>query len=162
MLYPKEDREKQELIFQCRTCLYQEPAASACVHHHDLTNTVGETAGITQDVGTDPTVGLTLLELCTVCGKEIICETCGKPAATGCWLEVHPENDTQTDALDDEAAGYMSDPQSDEDEYELQQIQEMVQNLGILPPITNGNIQNSKQQSIFSQTNTPQHSGQHT
>lgn len=36
-----------------------------------LNNAVGETAGVTQDVGSDPTVRL---PLCLLCGSVIICE----------------------------------------------------------------------------------------
>lgn len=36
-----------------------------------LNNAVGETAGVTQDVGSDPTVNL---PLCLLCGSVIICE----------------------------------------------------------------------------------------
>lgn len=103
MLYPKEDRITNTLMFACRTCQFSEPAASACVFRNELTNTVGETAGITQDVGSDPTVGdnlaaaaaavddddSTVMPLCTMCGQEIVCEMCGEgDAEGGLWLEV--------------------------------------------------------------------------
>lgn len=80
MLYPKEDRHNNALMFACRTCPYSEEAStSACVFRNDLSNTVGETAGITQDVGSDPTVGghsydgLDFsLPLCSMCGQGIL------------------------------------------------------------------------------------------
>ena len=56
MLYPKEDNETHRLNFACRTCQYAEEAASSCVFRNVLNNAVGETAGVTQDVGSDPTV----------------------------------------------------------------------------------------------------------
>lgn len=56
MLYPKEDTESHRLLFACRTCQYNEEAASSCVFRNVLNNAVGETAGVTQDVGSDPTV----------------------------------------------------------------------------------------------------------
>jgi hypothetical protein len=37
---------------------------------------VGDTAGVTQDVGSDPTVGLPTF--CTSCGEEIDCPISGK------------------------------------------------------------------------------------
>jgi DNA-directed RNA polymerase II subunit RPB9 len=43
------------------------------VFRNILNNAVGETAGVTQDVGSDPTVGL---PLCLLCGSVIICEGC--------------------------------------------------------------------------------------
>jgi DNA-directed RNA polymerase II subunit RPB9 len=62
-------------MYACRTCQYSETAKSACVYRNDLSNTVGETAGVTQDVGADPTVGLP--GFCTLCGQEMACEICG-------------------------------------------------------------------------------------
>ncbi|KAJ9161597.1 hypothetical protein NKR19_g2117 [Coniochaeta hoffmannii] len=55
MLYPKEDEVNHKLMFECRTCAYTEEAASTCIFRHNLSNTAGETAGVTQDVGSDPT-----------------------------------------------------------------------------------------------------------
>jgi DNA-directed RNA polymerase II subunit RPB9 len=71
MLYPKEDPDTHRLQFACRTCQYSEEATSSCVFRNVLNNAVGETAGVTQDVGSDPTVGL---PLCLLCGSMVICE----------------------------------------------------------------------------------------
>ncbi|KAK2791769.1 hypothetical protein FQN51_002133 [Onygenales sp. PD_10] len=71
LLYPKEDRTTNTLMFTCRTCHVGEPATSHCVFQNKLNSQVGDTAGVTQDVGSDPTVGL--LPLCTLCGEEIKC-----------------------------------------------------------------------------------------
>ncbi|KAI9884714.1 MAG: hypothetical protein M1823_003495 [Watsoniomyces obsoletus] len=84
MLYPKEDRMLNKLVYACRTCEFSEDAAAACVYRHDLSNTVGETAGVTQDVAADPTVGhparLCLLPatLCLLCGQDVHCDICGR------------------------------------------------------------------------------------
>jgi DNA-directed RNA polymerase II subunit RPB9 len=165
MLYPSEDRERKELVFACRTCMYSEAPSSSCVYRNDLSNTVGDTAGITQDVGQDPTVGLNILELCTVCGEEITCEKCGEPAAIGCWLEVNDDEfEAETATRDNEMdLGYVSDPISDDDydEYELTQIQEMVQNLGLLP-VVNGNAQSKNQNTEPIQHDQLHLRGQHT
>ncbi|KAK2624818.1 hypothetical protein QTJ16_006011 [Diplocarpon rosae] len=56
MLYPKEDPDTHRLQFACRTCQYSEEATSSCVFRNILNNAVGETAGVTQDVGSDPTL----------------------------------------------------------------------------------------------------------
>lgn len=94
MLYPKEDRLNNTLMFSCRTCQFSEPAPSSCVYRNTLYNTVGETAGVTQDVGSDPTVGQPAAAavrepdgeeyfdeecapFCTLCGNEIMCAVCG-------------------------------------------------------------------------------------
>lgn len=74
MLYPKEDRNNNKLMFACRTCQFSEEAISSCVFRNNLYNTVGETAGVTQDVGSDPTVGFP--GFCTLCGEEIKCLQC--------------------------------------------------------------------------------------
>lgn len=71
MLYPKEDPDSHKLQFACRTCQYSEVAASSCVFRNVLNNAVGETAGVTQDVGSDPTVNL---PTCLVCGNVVQCE----------------------------------------------------------------------------------------
>ena len=71
MLYPKEDPDTHRLQFACRTCQYSEEATSSCVFRNVLNNAVGETAGVTQDVGSDPTVGL---PLCLLCGGVVLCE----------------------------------------------------------------------------------------
>ncbi|POS84651.1 DNA-directed RNA polymeras-like protein II subunit rpb9, partial [Erysiphe pulchra] len=55
MLYPKEDPDTHHLQFACRTCQYSEEATHSCVFRNILNNAVGETAGVTQDVGSDPT-----------------------------------------------------------------------------------------------------------
>jgi len=56
MLYPRENEEMRTLEYACRTCPSKEPAPSSCVFRNVLNNNVGETAGVTQDVGSDPTL----------------------------------------------------------------------------------------------------------
>ncbi|KAL1869205.1 hypothetical protein VTK73DRAFT_3206 [Phialemonium thermophilum] len=56
MLYPKEDEENHKLQFTCRTCQYTEEANSTCIYRNVLNNAAGETAGVTQDVASDPTL----------------------------------------------------------------------------------------------------------
>ncbi|EKV05107.1 DNA-directed RNA polymerase subunit [Penicillium digitatum PHI26] len=55
LLYPKEDRVNNQLMFTCRTCHVGEPASSHCVYQNHLHSQVGDTAGVTQDVTSDPT-----------------------------------------------------------------------------------------------------------
>ncbi|KAF2836807.1 hypothetical protein M501DRAFT_979363 [Patellaria atrata CBS 101060] len=69
LLYPKEDPTNNVLMFACRTCQFSEPAATACIFKNDLNTTVGETAGITQDVASDPTLPRTNKE-CTTCHEH--------------------------------------------------------------------------------------------
>lgn len=56
MLYPHEDKENNVLMFRCRTCHAVEPATNYCVFRNNLAINAGETAGVTTDVGSDPTV----------------------------------------------------------------------------------------------------------
>ncbi|KAK1833583.1 putative DNA-directed RNA polymerase II subunit RPB9 [Podospora conica] len=56
MLYPKEDRARLKLMWVCRTCQYSEDATSTCVYRNIINNAAGETAGVTQDVTSDPTL----------------------------------------------------------------------------------------------------------
>lgn len=77
MLYPKEDEESHKLQYTCRTCQYTEEATTSCVFRNILENTSGETAGVTQDVGSDPTVSVCLSGICISCGDVIRCRVCG-------------------------------------------------------------------------------------
>ena len=86
MLYPKEDEDTHKLQFTCRTCQYTEEASSTCVFRNVLNNSAGETAGVTQDVGSDPTVSDAPC-LCFSCGSPINCAHCGLPADfAACFL----------------------------------------------------------------------------
>jgi len=69
LLYPKEDRATHTLMFTCRTCHVAEPATSHCVFQNKLNNQVGDTAGVTTDVGSDPTLPRSN-KLCPSCGEN--------------------------------------------------------------------------------------------
>ncbi len=56
MLYPKEDRTTNTLMFACRTCHFSEEADAACIYRNSLKETIAETPGNVQDVAQDPTV----------------------------------------------------------------------------------------------------------
>ncbi|KFH41149.1 DNA-directed RNA polymerase II subunit-like protein [Hapsidospora chrysogenum ATCC 11550] len=74
MLYPKEDEDAHKLQFTCRTCQYTEDAQTTCVFRNILNTSAGETAGVTQDVGSDPTVSDDLSPVvCLCCGIVIPC-----------------------------------------------------------------------------------------
>lgn len=105
MLYPKEDEQEHKLMFMCRTCNFAEEAASSCISRNLLNSAAGETAGVTQDVSSDPTVGGSSPVLsstsststrssigpgtpnstasssyvcCLQCGGMILCQACGQ------------------------------------------------------------------------------------
>jgi DNA-directed RNA polymerase II subunit RPB9 len=123
MLYPLE--EENNLLFKCRNCKWETPATSNCVYRNDLSTAVGETSGVTQDIGQDPTVGFhhSFPDMCTVCGDEIVCEDCGKATISGCWLEVDDDAACEDDGDDFflqndddfDMSGDVSDPMSDDD-----------------------------------------------
>ena len=74
-----------KLMFACRTCQFSEEAQSSCVFRNNLFNTVGETAGVTQDVGNDPTVGHTTFDAwpcCLLCGMDMMAEEAGESIDT--------------------------------------------------------------------------------
>ncbi|KAL2270530.1 hypothetical protein VTJ83DRAFT_2714 [Remersonia thermophila] len=56
MLYPKEDEAERKLMFTCRTCNFSEEATSSCIFRNTMNTSTGETAGVTQDVASDPTL----------------------------------------------------------------------------------------------------------
>lgn len=56
MLYPKEDKAERRLLYQCRNCPYAELANSPRVYRHELITNIGETAGVVEEIGDDPTL----------------------------------------------------------------------------------------------------------
>ncbi|KAI2787911.1 hypothetical protein POX_f08293 [Penicillium oxalicum] len=114
LLYPKEDRVTNQLMFTCRTCHVGEPATSHCVYQNKLNSQVGDTAGVTQDVASDPTVccpellftGLMSIPgLCACCGQEISCEICGH----GYYAAPKDDDDAAVSCLSDSNASESPD-----------------------------------------------------
>lgn len=115
MLYPKEDENDHKLMFTCRTCSFSEEATSSCIFRNVLNNAAGETAGVTQDVGSDPTVGSSLASCscsirpgdsessaglatyvsCLHCGRMVVCECCGIRFAVLPICDQTPSPDTE-------------------------------------------------------------------
>jgi DNA-directed RNA polymerase II subunit RPB9 len=101
LLFPREDKSENKLLFACRTCSFTEEAPSSCVMRHEISSTVGATAGVTAEVAQDPTVGLSHsgpqasgpeeLPCCTMCGMDIVCVECGEDHAPGFVLEAEDE-----------------------------------------------------------------------
>ncbi|KAK4056114.1 DNA-directed RNA polymerase II core subunit rpb9 [Microbotryomycetes sp. JL221] len=56
LLYPKEDKVNHVLLYACRNCNFVAGTNNPCVFRHDLIVTTKETAGVTQDLETDPTL----------------------------------------------------------------------------------------------------------
>lgn len=88
MLYPKEDKDARKLMYTCRTCQHTVEATSNCIYRNMLKSQVGDTAGVTQDVALDPTVGgpdiihnapptpTSAFVMCGCCGQVIMCSDC--------------------------------------------------------------------------------------
>ena len=82
MLYPREDQHAGTLAFQCRNCNYAEDVGPACIYRNELSNTVGETSGVTQDVASDPTVRETTLDNASdhnICGRYTVPRSAATP-----------------------------------------------------------------------------------
>lgn len=56
MLYPKEDKINSRLLYSCRNCEYTEIAENPKVYRNELHSALQETAGVTNDIGVDPTL----------------------------------------------------------------------------------------------------------
>lgn len=101
LLFPREDKAENKLLFACRTCSFTEEAPSSCVMRHEIASTVGATAGVTAEVAQDPTVGPSdptsqdpapkEVTCCTMCGQDIICVECHDDWAPGFMLEAEDE-----------------------------------------------------------------------
>lgn len=82
LLYPKEDRDRNALMYICKACHHVEDAEAACTYRNQLGSTVTETAGVTTDVANDPTVGDSSEDiehhLCLLCGQAVMCKKCGR------------------------------------------------------------------------------------
>lgn len=92
---------------------------------HDISSTVGATAGVTAEVAQDPTVGLSQstpqasaseeLPCCTMCGMDIVCVECGEDWAPGFVLEAEDEQppaEPQQEEFEDYDDDYMEDDDS--------------------------------------------------
>ena len=145
MLYPKEDKLNNVLMFACRMCSYAEQAEATCIYRNALKEEIAETAGNVEDVAQDPTVGDSsdyenasyvyggehssamdmdiegeevVPEMCTLCGKEILCPYCGQPSGNGVVLETE-----DPDAV--------NDPQREQEQVELEQRERTLSSAGM-------------------------------
>ena len=67
LLYPKEDRERQKLVYVCRNCDYMIDADSDCVYRNSIAHTSDEVTAVIQDVRTDPTLPRSNDARCSKC-----------------------------------------------------------------------------------------------
>ncbi|KAF2763271.1 hypothetical protein EJ05DRAFT_32640 [Pseudovirgaria hyperparasitica] len=69
LLYPKEDKINARLMFACRTCQYATEALTPMVTRKEVSSSAGDTAGLTDDIGQDPTLPR-VEKLCPKCGEN--------------------------------------------------------------------------------------------
>jgi DNA-directed RNA polymerase II subunit RPB9 len=89
---------------------------------HDISSTVGATAGVTAEVAQDPTVGLSHsssqaslseeLPCCTMFGMDIVCVECGEDHAPGFVLEA--EDESPADPQEEQYEDYDDDDMEDD------------------------------------------------
>ncbi|XPT03461.1 DNA-directed RNA polymerase II core subunit rpb9, variant 2 [Ascochyta lentis] len=128
LLFPREDKAENKLLFACRTCSFTEEAPSSCVMRHEIASTVGATAGVTAEVAQDPTVGPSdptspsaaakEVTCCTMCGQDIVCVECGDDWAPGFMLEAEDEPSHVPVAHQDEEYDFYDDDFFDDDDME--------------------------------------------
>ncbi|KAK3277960.1 DNA-directed RNA polymerases II, IV and V subunit 9B [Cymbomonas tetramitiformis] len=68
ILYPREDKENQKLLFSCRNCDHSEVAPTSMVFRNEVLHTASERTQIIQDVAADPTLPRTKGVRCAKCG----------------------------------------------------------------------------------------------
>uniref|UniRef100_A0A7E4UXN3 DNA-directed RNA polymerase subunit n=1 Tax=Panagrellus redivivus TaxID=6233 RepID=A0A7E4UXN3_PANRE len=73
MLYPREDKEHQRLMYTCRNCDHSEQAESPCIYINKLMHEIDELTQIVADVVNDPTLPKTYDHVCPNCDlKEAV------------------------------------------------------------------------------------------
>lgn len=76
LLYPREDRQLNKLLYLCKACSSVQEHDSACTYRQKLSDAAQESIGEKAYVANDPTVGDENL-LCTMCGSWLKCRVCG-------------------------------------------------------------------------------------
>ncbi|KAJ8082203.1 DNA-directed RNA polymerase II core subunit rpb9 [Marasmius tenuissimus] len=69
LLYPKADPQRRIMVFACRICNYDEIGENKCVYRNDLLTVTKEQVGVTNDLGSDPTLAHSNIP-CPQCGHE--------------------------------------------------------------------------------------------
>ncbi|CAG8511412.1 376_t:CDS:2 [Paraglomus occultum] len=70
MLYPRQDRERETLLYACRNCEYQEGSENSLVYRNDIDPPDSEQTQIISDLAADPTLPRTE-KLCPQCGHDV-------------------------------------------------------------------------------------------
>ncbi|CAK5279187.1 unnamed protein product [Mycena citricolor] len=84
LLYPKADPQRRIMVYACRICAYEEMGENKCVYRNDLLTVTKEQVGVTNDLGTDPTLAHSTIP-CPACGHE----ECGPLLSRAARAETH-------------------------------------------------------------------------
>lgn len=67
LLYPREDKARQKLVYYCKSCDYQEDTDDLCVYRNVVEHSAIERTVIFQDVRADPSLPRTRDQACPQC-----------------------------------------------------------------------------------------------
>mmetsp|Transcript_30600 Transcript_30600/g.51551 ORF Transcript_30600/g.51551 Transcript_30600/m.51551 type:complete len:116 (+) Transcript_30600:345-692(+) len=70
ILYPKEDKDRKQLLYACRNCDHSEPAPHTCVYRNEVHHAESERTVILHDLAADPTLPRTKGVRCAKCGNN--------------------------------------------------------------------------------------------
>lgn len=98
LLYPREDRQLNKLLYVCKACSSVQEHDSACTYRQNLSDAAQESMGEKAYVANDPTVGEET-PLCTMCGNWLRCRDCNTPAGEDSY-----ESDPEFERVDSNAS----------------------------------------------------------
>lgn len=98
LLYPREDRQLNKLLYVCKACSSVQEHDSACTYRQNLSDAAQESMGEKAYVANDPTVGEET-PLCTMCGNWLRCRDCNTPADEDSY-----ESDPEFERVDSNAS----------------------------------------------------------
>ncbi|KAK5083551.1 DNA-directed RNA polymerase II core subunit rpb9 [Lithohypha guttulata] len=106
LLYPREDRAMNKLLYICKSCHSVQEHESACTYRQNLSEAAQESMGEKAYVANDPTVGNPSpiddeddMVMCTMCGQCLRCSKCGLP-------NNNESEEDQTQSSQSEQRGY--------------------------------------------------------
>ena len=73
ILYPREDKEAKQLMYNCKKCDYIEQSTTGLIYRHEVLHSLSERTAIISDVTADPTLPRTKDVPCPMCeNKEAV------------------------------------------------------------------------------------------
>ncbi|CAG8671110.1 4164_t:CDS:2 [Dentiscutata erythropus] len=130
LLYPKEDKETQRLLYACRNCIYQEETKNYCVYRNEISNIISDKTTIIKDLAADPSLAK---KTCSQCGFTVavyfqaqarrgdsrmtLYYACGNSNCGYRWTDFESSNADFDDALQDEE--YEDQDYQSKEDYDL-------------------------------------------